>query len=209
MRGNEASNLAHLTRQDYKIKRGDIIKLGRVKFKVKEFWTENEVYSEADSLAEGDDAIPIQRCPPDANEMCRICWVSEEEDHNPLIAPCKCDGTVKYVHLNCLKEWLQSKVTERTPANLHSFMWKTFECDLCKLPFPYVLRIDTARYNLVNIKRPAPEEIGRVAYLILESLGLDKNSSRMVHTMMVNLADVTSQEGSPQFKMVSGSILTL
>ena len=90
--------------QDYKIKRGDIIKLGRVKFKVKEFWTENEIYSEQDSLAEGDDAIPISRCPPGANEMCRICWVCDEEEHNPLIAPCKCDGTVKYIHLNCLKE---------------------------------------------------------------------------------------------------------
>ena len=53
------------------------MKLGRVKFKVKEFWTENEVYSESDSLAEGDDAIPIMRCPTEESEMCRICWVND------------------------------------------------------------------------------------------------------------------------------------
>lgn len=53
------------------------MKLGRVKFKVKEFWTENEVYSELDSLAEGDDAIPITRCPTEESEMCRICWVTD------------------------------------------------------------------------------------------------------------------------------------
>lgn len=105
--------------------------------------------------------------------------------------------------MNCLKEWLKSKVTERTPPNLHSFMWKTFECDLCKLPFPYVLRIGDARYNLVNIRRPVAEEVGKVAYIILESLGLDKNSSRMVHTLMVNLSDIGQQEGPPQFKLVS------
>lgn len=40
--------------------------------------------------------------------VCRICLgdSSEEESGNPLISPCFCDGTMKYIHQDCLKEWL-------------------------------------------------------------------------------------------------------
>ncbi|KAI8608035.1 hypothetical protein BC830DRAFT_1086506, partial [Chytriomyces sp. MP71] len=45
--------------------------------------------------------------------MCRICFGGEggdvegtpEEDLGRLISPCKCKGSMKYVHLNCINEW--------------------------------------------------------------------------------------------------------
>lgn len=41
--------------------------------------------------------------------LCRI-WLSEDStDKNPLISPWKCSGTMKFIHLECLKEWLASK----------------------------------------------------------------------------------------------------
>ncbi len=53
---------------------------------------------------------------------CRICWGTENEEadtsnapddgvpeFNPLISPCKCGGSVKMIHLKCLKEWLETK----------------------------------------------------------------------------------------------------
>lgn len=30
---------------------------------------------------------------------CRICLAEEQEDDNPLFSPCKCSGTMSYVHL--------------------------------------------------------------------------------------------------------------
>ena len=33
--------------------------------------------------------------------MCRIC-LSEDEPDNPIISPCKCTGSVKYIHLSCI-----------------------------------------------------------------------------------------------------------
>ena len=33
---------------------------------------------------------------------CRICW--EEEGYK--ISPCKCSGTMRYVHETCLMEWI-------------------------------------------------------------------------------------------------------
>lgn len=42
--------------------------------------------------------------------VCRIC-LGEEEDaaKNPLFRPCACAGSMGLIHLECLKEWLQSK----------------------------------------------------------------------------------------------------
>ena len=35
--------------------------------------------------------------------MCRICFSDDSEKENPLISPCKCSGSMQYVHLNCLR----------------------------------------------------------------------------------------------------------
>lgn len=37
--------------------------------------------------------------------MCRICL---EPDDGSLIEPCSCKGSVRYVHENCLKQWIQT-----------------------------------------------------------------------------------------------------
>ena len=49
-----------------------------------------------------DDAIEVE------SPTCRICLSEDQEKENPMISPCKCDGTMKYIHYLCLKEWLQS-----------------------------------------------------------------------------------------------------
>jgi hypothetical protein len=38
-------------------------------------------------------------------DVCRICRMVGEAD-NPLYFPCKCSGSIRYVHEQCLKEWL-------------------------------------------------------------------------------------------------------
>ena len=38
--------------------------------------------------------------------MCRICH-SEESDIQSLISPCLCDGSLNYVHNDCLQRWLK------------------------------------------------------------------------------------------------------
>ena len=53
--------------------------------------------------------------------ICRICF-EIETSQNPLISPCECSGSMKYIHEECLKKWICSKT--RDP--------KTFSCDVCK-----------------------------------------------------------------------------
>jgi hypothetical protein len=44
--------------------------------------------------------------------MCRVCYGDDTTDENPLISPCKCKGSMKYIHYKCLKNWLNSKIEE-------------------------------------------------------------------------------------------------
>jgi hypothetical protein len=38
------------------------------------------------------------------NIVCRICYMEEEDDQkDPSVQPCICNGSLKYIHLSCLK----------------------------------------------------------------------------------------------------------
>jgi len=36
---------------------------------------------------------------------CRFCFEPTLAPNDPLITPCKCTGSVRYIHLQCLKQW--------------------------------------------------------------------------------------------------------
>ena len=37
---------------------------------------------------------------------CRICYSSETTNYNQLISPCKCSGSMKYIHYECLFQYI-------------------------------------------------------------------------------------------------------
>lgn len=49
---------------------------------------------------------------------CRFCWGNESTDDNPCIVPCKCSGSVGFIHYNCLKSWLQTKQNKKDTDHL-------------------------------------------------------------------------------------------
>ncbi|KZT09822.1 uncharacterized protein LAESUDRAFT_694262 [Laetiporus sulphureus 93-53] len=53
---------------------------------------------------------------------CRICSAPAEPDQ-PLFHPCRCSGTIRYIHQDCLTTWLA-----------HS---KKKTCDICKHPYAF------------------------------------------------------------------------
>ncbi|KAH8832844.1 hypothetical protein DL96DRAFT_1667326 [Flagelloscypha sp. PMI_526] len=55
-------------------------------------------------------------------DTCRICSAPAEPDQ-PLFHPCKCSGTIRYIHQDCLTTWLA-----------HS---KKKHCDVCKHPYSF------------------------------------------------------------------------
>lgn len=48
----------------------------------------------------------IERKEEEEEACCRVCHC-EGDNENPLYHPCKCDGSIKFVHQNCLKQWLK------------------------------------------------------------------------------------------------------
>jgi E3 ubiquitin-protein ligase DOA10 len=41
---------------------------------------------------------------------CRFCMGEENSIENPMITPCKCSGTMKFIHIECLRGWTRSKL---------------------------------------------------------------------------------------------------
>ncbi|XP_077374859.1 E3 ubiquitin-protein ligase MARCHF7 isoform X3 [Festucalex cinctus] len=62
----------------------------------------------------------------DEGDRCRICQMGQESASNPLIQPCRCTGSLQYVHQDCIKRWLSSKIGSGT--NLEAIT----NCELCK-----------------------------------------------------------------------------
>ena len=91
------------------------------------------------------------------NKICRICY-QEEDDIliNPLIRPCKCSGSMKYIHLKCLLHWLKSRTSNNqmisnTNENFNAyFINQKTECELCKHLFPDYIKHNNIKYCLID-----------------------------------------------------------
>lgn len=44
-------------------------------------------------------------------DSCRICQIAGGSPTNPLLEPCGCVGSLRFVHQECLKKWLKVKIT--------------------------------------------------------------------------------------------------
>ena len=90
-------------------------------------------------------------------KQCRICY----EETAPLINPCKCKGSVMYVHEACLLTWF-----EHHPE-------REVRCELCTqhysvvymYPFEYVFDVDGADYYLYA----SPYIITALTYITIHS----------------------------------------
>ncbi|XP_023787273.1 E3 ubiquitin-protein ligase MARCH7 isoform X7 [Cyanistes caeruleus] len=99
-------------------------------------------WNQSDGQESGESKIPPSRDPErlqkikesllledsedEEGDLCRICQMSSASSDNLLIEPCKCTGSLKYVHQECMKKWLQSKI------NSGSSLEAVTTCELCK-----------------------------------------------------------------------------
>ena len=54
--------------------------------------------------------------------ICRVCRSSESTGQDPLFYPCKCSGSMKWVHQSCLENWL--KVSRNSKCEICNFEFK-------------------------------------------------------------------------------------
>ena len=76
------------------------------------------------------------------------------EFENPLITPCKCSGSVKYIHLNCLKAWLAKRLNAVKNPHCITINWLPLSCEMCKAPFRYRIYMDNKKFYTVDIPKP-------------------------------------------------------
>jgi hypothetical protein len=89
---------------------------------------------------------------------------------------------VGLIHFQCLKSWLLSqRHVKEYGENVTSYYWKKFECEICKQSYPYIFRRGNDLFKLIDIKEPAADK----QYVLLESMPLDKNTSRNIHMLTV------------------------
>lgn len=80
---------------------------------------------DAEAVATASTALPSAKYDDDdedEEDVCRICRNPGDAD-NPLRYPCACSGSIKFVHQDCLLQWLN-----------HS---NARQCEVCKHPFSF------------------------------------------------------------------------
>jgi len=73
--------------------------------------------------------------------FCKICHLSSTKNGDKLISPCKCSGTMRYIHCACLLKWLEisNRVHEKAPLACelcaHEYTWhKKFNFNHLRFP---------------------------------------------------------------------------
>ena len=192
---------------EYNIKEGDIIKVGRIiiriktiKFSKKNSSSKNvnktdknknndnksintnfsQNLKEIESPRKKTNKIKENKEPKN-NKLCRICYGDEESPDNPLVQPCICSGSMKYIHLNCLKTWISTSVNIKLESTEYCniYTYKPAECELCKTTFPDFIRHKGKLYDILDFYSDFN------SFLIFECLFIDKTQNKYIY--VVNL----------------------
>jgi hypothetical protein len=73
--------------------------------------------------------------------VCRICLDHEDTPSNPLLRPCRCRGSMAYVHRNCLNEWRRQSIHPNS----------IYQCDTCKFEYRFATAIRPDRFTIARV----------------------------------------------------------
>ena len=200
----------------YELNEGDIIKIGRYKIKVRKINFSNKNINndlKNESLNSRDDKNEISYDDDirskdsknkiidnlninninnntnknnDPDRQCRICFQNDEEI-SPLISPCSCTGSLKYIHLQCLQKWLQSKIKlnykEVNNNLISSYIYQPAQCEVCKEYMPDFIKKNKKLYEICDYHSNSEKE--NENYFILETIGSLKNHEKTIYHIIV------------------------
>ena len=114
-------------------------------------------------------------------KTCRICYQEDDTKENPLIQPCLCSGSLKYIHLKCLKQWIGTRSFVSVDNNEYCsiFLVKEINCELCKSKLPDYIRHKNKLYKIIEFNTDFKN------YLSFENLTLDKQKNKFIY--IINL----------------------
>jgi hypothetical protein len=80
---------------------------------------------------------------------CRICF---DIGMNPLIQACRCNGSSRFVHEICLKQWITTKYTQLDNA----------QCEICLYKYTIIIE-ETSK---CSIKNAVPKSVSNLCLII-------------------------------------------
>jgi len=137
---------------------GDRIKLGRFCLRVRQLCTsdDDDVAPEL-SLSESQVHIHVPDQSTVADKPCRICLLEGQADDDPLVSPCRCSGSIQYIHLACLRHWISGLLNLDQEQATRSLFVRQLSCELCQAPYPtHVVDEAGAATRLAQIPTLAP-----------------------------------------------------
>ena len=187
---------------DYNLREGDIFKIGRIIVRIRtiKFTKNNNKNNDNNNdnnsintnFSQNLKEIQIEhnkikkvKEPKEAksNKLCRICYGEEENDENPLLQPCTCSGSMKYIHLNCLKTWINTSVNIKLESSEYCniYSYKPAECELCKTTFPDFVRHKGKLYEILDFYN------NYSSFLIFECLTSDKIQNKFMYVVNLDI----------------------
>lgn len=154
---------------------GDTIRLGRVQYLVKELQAFPPPCLSSDTAS----SDLTEASPSDLDVECRICYERQVSSEDPLLSYCRCDGSVKFTHYQCLKRWVRSKVQVRASDCALTYQWLALACDICKVETPLRVKAAGEVYSLMEFQQP------EAPYLVLETVD-EEEAMRTRHVISFN-----------------------
>ena len=205
---------------DYYLCKNDVIKLGRVKYSLNEInipSRQNNIDIAVpcnDSTKYNIDELNMNTEPvfdfifeakhsgeyddiPTDERICKICYSDEnDKENNPLVHLCNCNGGLRFSHYLCIKKWMETKLAtkENEKKTVKSYSIKSFNCEICKTPYPFKFRLNGIEnpFELIDLEKPINSD-----YIILESLNQMKENCNIksIHVIQLTGDELTVGRG--------------
>ena len=208
------------TNDDYYLCKNDIIKLGRVKYSLNEInipsrqnniertkpisdinkYDIDELNKNTepvfDFIFQAKDSSEFKDIPED-ERMCKICYSDDnDKENNPLVHLCNCNGGLRFSHFECIKKWMETKLVtkENEKKTVKSYNIKSFNCEICKTPYPFKFKLNGIEkpFELIDLQKPV-----NCDYIVLESLNQMKENCNIksIHVIQLNGDELTIGRG--------------
>ena len=162
------------------IQEKDIIKLGYISLKFDKIYfsnksNENQNFIPSSENLENINIISEKNLKINSkNNFCRLCYQKGGQD--PLICACRCTDSMKYVHLSCLKNKINSNIYMKHYKYHDIYLFQNYNCDICLETYPKYLIIDNNRINLINI-----DVSNYTNYIICDMIKFDEKKEYIFH----------------------------
>lgn len=189
---------------------GDIIKLGRVRLKISKIVFDKDInyttnYNNYCMKSVNNNATSVnvsnianedvsltsrsQLSMLDNKICCRICYRNDNDSTDPLISPCKCTGSMAYIHYRCLKSCIDSRITKKEDEVSMTYLIKSYSCEICRAPYPRFINYRSSTLPLVDVDTNKFQN-----FLVLDYSVFDDNSGQLstVGVIVVRIEDKVS-----------------